>query len=122
MRADVKVLCVGNDPADREAIAGYTDILGWQVKFATADTAVAAATDGAGIDVIYVESTSMTHHQTAGVLRTLRQARPITPIVLVADHMPVEMVGVQEVAVDAVVRPGMLFTVFKDQVKRLAAR
>ena len=123
MNKIVKVLCVGDDPTEREAIQDYAEILDWPVMFAKDGPEAQSLANSHAFDVVFL-SVDLGEPVAMSIIQSLREKSSVnaeTPIVLNnAPHDDGTLSGPSAPNIHPVETQPLLFTSFKNQILKLS--
>lgn len=119
------LLCVEDDPADREALRDYVDILGWNASFSTSGIQGHARAMQTRFDVIVTDQ-NMPGLTGLGLVACLRHGKgpnARTPVLLNTQLLtPDVLERAQQLQIEAVVEKPLMLTSFKERIHRLLRR
>lgn len=118
----LKILCVEDDPADREALRNYGEIIGWRIEFAhsCADGLKLALAAPYDVMVIDINMPDFSGLELIEKLRSTGGPNQSTPIMIYSGAVSgsIRMIA-QSLKVETIVLKPMLLTNFKDKIRKL---
>lgn len=123
MSRRLHILTIDDDPADREALREYAEILDWDMSFAVNFTEGLALANAISFDVIIVDQ-NMPDSTGLDLIRQIRQESGrncVTPVLLNSWGMceTIELAA-QSIAVERTLQKPMLLSIFKTEIRKLA--
>lgn len=125
MGKKLNILCIESDPADREAVRNYGDILDWSVTFARDCTEGFESASSRAFDLIVAKQDppECDGIELANEVRLSQGPKSTTPVVLNTSRICENTrEKARAAAIDALVQSPMLLSTFKAQLLRVVAQ